>query len=122
MKKVLLALSLTIIFMSAVAYCNEAIAATFTWTNPTAREDGTPLQPGEIAGYRIYWGQDGDYQNTIIVEGMRTAHIEALPVGTHTAVITVVDSDGRESLYSNEVLVDIPKSLISPIINFKITP
>lgn len=90
---------------------------TLTWTAPSEREDGTGLALSEIAGYHIYYGTTaGDYQNTIIIDDFTaTEYVFAeMPPATYYLVITTIDTDGRESVYSNEVIVVIPNYFASP--------
>lgn len=78
------------------------------WTAPMFREDDTPLDPStEIGGYNIYYGTtQGDYQFNMNVAGntlYKDLDFSVLPLPLY-AVITTVDNDGRESLYSKEVV------------------
>ena len=79
------------------------------WTTPELREDGTILINSEISGYRIYYGSTaGDYQNQIDIDsGSNSAQVSAIPSGTYYAVVTAIDVDGRESLYSDEVIITV---------------
>lgn len=80
------------------------------WTAPSAREDGSPLSPSEIAGFNIYYGTEaGDYQDQIIIDdpSAENAQVEELPPGTYYLVVTAVDTDGRESLYSPEIVINL---------------
>jgi hypothetical protein len=79
------------------------------WTSPEFREDGTILISNEISGYRIYYGTaPGDYQNQVDIDsGSNSAQISAIPSGTYYVVVTAIDMDGRESLYSREVVITI---------------
>ena len=80
-----------------------------SWTSPVLREDGTVLINNEISGYRIYYGTaSGDYENQVDVDSSsNSAQVSAIPSGTYYAVVTAVDVDGRESLYSSEVVITI---------------
>ena len=121
--KLLITLTLTIIFMSAVACCNEAMAAELSWVNPTEREDNTPISIDEIAGYRVYYGQGEDLQNQIDIEGARTSYTADFPKGVEiTAVITVIDTDGRESVYSNPMVFTVPKLRPKAATGFNVIP
>jgi len=79
------------------------------WTAPLEREDVTPLSLSEIAGYHVYYGTEaGDYQNQLDVESdLTAAQVPDLLSGTYYVVVTAIDTDGRESLYSSEVVVSI---------------
>lgn len=90
---------------------NTVLAALgVTWTVPSVREDGiTPLPIGEVAGFRIYYGTTaGDYRQQVnVTNSVGNVQVEDIPAGTYYVVVTVVDTDGRESVYSNEVVVVI---------------
>ena len=82
----------------------------FMWTAPVEREDNSPLDPNtEIVEYRIYWGTaQGDYQNEISVAGntlYTDLDFNVLPLPLYL-VMTAVDNDGRESMYSSESVFD----------------
>ena len=84
---------------SAVA----ASAVTLAWDAPVMRADESPLMPGEIAGYRVYYGtEEGNYPNRIDVnDGTATqVNLTDLLPGTYYLVVTTYDVDGRESEYS----------------------
>ena len=74
--------------------------ALLRWTAPFERTDGTPLQPGEITGYRIYQGSEsrGWFKNHYLADGAQTTlWLETLPPDLHYFSITAVDSSGQES-------------------------
>ncbi len=80
------------------------------WTAPSQREDGTAIALSEIASYHIYYGtESGDYQDVIFIEDSSAdqAQVADIPPGTYYVVVTTVDTDGRESAYSSEVVVNI---------------
>ena len=80
-----------------------------SWTAPSEREDNTPISMSEIAGYRIYYGTTpGDYQYEIeINDAYNDVADISLLQGTYYAVITTVDVDGRESVFSEEVILNV---------------
>ena len=86
----------------------DVIASTviLAWDAPVARADGSPLLPGEIGGYRVYYGpEEGSYPNRIDVNdgtAVQTTLTSLLP-GTYYFVVTTYDIDGRESEYSTVV-------------------
>ena len=103
-----------------MALTEQAMAQTITWTNPTEREDGTPLALTEIGGYRIYWGSaSGDLQQTIVVNGQRTAHTVDFPPGKSYFQMTVVDTAGRESLPTPELVAEVPIYDPKPVTNMQ---
>lgn len=83
-----------------------------TWVAPAAREDNSPISMAEIAGYRIYYGEiQGEYQNQYEVDDAYDNDLDptelGLSSGVYYLVITTVDTDGRESNFSEEVTVNI---------------
>ncbi len=81
-----------------------------SWTAPSEREDGSALALSEIASYHIYYGaKAGEYQDQINIDdpSVVSAQVEALPSGTYYLVVTAIDTDGRESLYSPEIVVTL---------------
>jgi hypothetical protein len=80
-----------------------------SWTAPVAREDEAPISMVEIAGFRIYYGTTpGDYQQTIDVNDAYIDEIALdVPAGTYYLVMTTIDVDGRESTYSEEMVLDV---------------
>ena len=87
-------------------------AAILSWVAPAERTDNSSLSMAEIAGYRIYYGSaQGNYSEHVVindayVDEYNLGNID-LPAGTYYAVMTTVDSDGRESSYSQEVVFDV---------------
>lgn len=82
------------------------------WIAPSGREDGSGLSLSEIGGYRLYYGvESGNYQSQIEINDSSADKVEligiGIPRGTYYVVMTTVDMDGRESLYSSEVVVNL---------------
>ena len=115
MKKYLLGLLL----LPAVAAANITVdpstepSYTITCTQPIEREDGTPLAIGEIAENRFYVGSSsGDYTDMISnlpPTCSLTVDATAVADGQYFYVVTAVDTDGRESTYSQEKVVTIQR-------------
>lgn len=86
---------------------------TLTCTQPIEREDGTPLAIGEIAENRFYIGTaPNDYQEQISnIPASCSLNVDATAVadGNYYYVVTVVDTDGRESLYSTPFVVTVQR-------------
>jgi len=79
-----------------------------TWLAPSARSNGDPLSLAEIAGYQIHYGtKAGNYPNQVDVNDptAESTEIAGLTSGTYYLVLTTIDSDGRESSYSPEIVV-----------------
>ena len=81
--------------------------ASLSWVAPSEREDNTPISLSEIAGYRIYYGTaPGDYQYELEISDAYNDVVDiSLLQGTYYAVITTVDVDGRESVFSEEMIL-----------------
>jgi hypothetical protein len=77
--------------------------ATLSWTPPTLRSDGAPLD--NLAGYRIYYGNTPDSTSNVIAvptAGVTTYVVENLGAGTWYFAVSAVDSAGMESVRSNQ--------------------
>ena len=109
MKFILLSLSLLLSCIVLAADTN------LTWVAPIEREDNTAFAENEIKEFRVYYGTaPGDYQNTVSVvradvNVVTPLHLSlVLPTGfIYYFVVTTVDVDGRESLYSDEVFIPL---------------
>ena len=85
---------------------------TLEWTAPSEREDNTALSLSEIQGYRIFYSKIKGrylYANSISVSGngsvqQFTIPIHTIPSGKYFIVMTVIDTDGRVSEYSDPAL------------------
>lgn len=79
-----------------------------SWDAPMFRSDGaTRLETAEVRNYRIYFGiKSGEYLGYLDVAGGTNTQIDVpgLPPGTYYIVVTTIDTEGRESLYSPEVI------------------
>ena len=81
--------------------------AVLSWVAPSEREDSTALSLSEIVGYRIYYGvEPGIYQDRVVINdpAATQAQITGIPSGNYFAVITTIDTDGRESSWSTPAL------------------
>ena len=81
------------------------------WIAPTEREDATAISLSELGGFKIYYGTAPDMYNDSISINDNTATTYALlvPNGfTYHIVVTAIDTEGRESLYSPAIAVDLP--------------
>jgi len=110
MKKLLL---LLLISVSAIASIN------FSWVAPSEREDNTPLSLSEIGGYNIYCGTEVGVYPIMIPIGDPTAtsatlENSELPLGTNYCVMTTVDTEFRESLFSNVITVEMVLDKANP--------
>jgi len=81
-------------------------AAVLSWSAPNEREDGSVLVLTEIAGFRIYYGlETGVYHGQIDIDEHTATQVQSpmLPSGKYFFVMTTIDTDGRESVFSHEV-------------------
>jgi hypothetical protein len=77
-----------------------------SWVAPVEREDGTPISMSEIAGYRVYYGaSQGNYTNEVEIADSNTMQVTLsnLTTGTYYIAVTTIDTDGRESGFSQAV-------------------
>jgi len=89
---------------------NSAIAdINLSWVAPAEREDNAPISLSEIAGFKVYFGTaQGQYSNNIVInDGSAVGHtLTSMPAGdTYYVVITTLDTEGRESQFSPEVVI-----------------
>lgn len=89
----------------------DAFADTDTvcWTAPTQRSDNTPLPPTEIGGYNVY-GPGGLMQGNVT-----GTCVDILATSVEQIIhITAFDTDGRESIPSQTVVIAPGKSAPNP--------
>lgn len=76
------------------------------WQAPSDRINGAPLQPSDIAGYRIYVGNaPGQYTRTVDIDDPQVTRyvLHGLKAGEeYYLAITTIDRQGRESPKSGE--------------------
>ena len=89
---------------------SSSSSAKLGWVAPSVREDNSVLVLSDIAGFRIYYGtSSGNYSSTIKIDDHTEtqAALDDLPSGTYFVAVTTVDVNGRESLYSAEVVITL---------------
>ncbi|SCZ66473.1 fibronectin type III domain-containing protein [Thiohalomonas denitrificans] len=77
-----------------------------SWDPPTARADGAGIAPGDLGGYKIYYGTSPESldQMVEVKGGSRTRLvIDNLPPRTYYFAVTAYDRTGRESRISEIV-------------------
>ena len=88
----------------------EAGDITVSWVAPAEREDGSVLSMAEIAGYRVHYGDSqGSYPYEVPVDSGSTMSVTLanLAAGTYYIAVTTVDTDGRESVLSQEAVITV---------------
>lgn len=101
-------------FFTAVANA-ASVSAELSWNAPTARVDGTPLDPSEIREYRIYYAVDDDIdpsaEPVIVSSGYaETVTIDLQPRAEPYHIvfaITAVDLIGLQSDLSDVVIKSV---------------
>jgi hypothetical protein len=78
-----------------------------SWTAPSSRMDGTPLAISEIDGYTIYIGNSQSSLQATLETDQSSASIKNLEPGTYYLAVTVTDSEGLESGYSQIISKEI---------------
>ena len=96
------------LFLSACSGGGGDATEGLSWSVPTEREDGSALAISDIASYRIYYGlETGIYTGNIDIDHTTTqAQLSSLPSDKYFVVITTIDTDGRESVFSSEVEIN----------------
>ena len=84
-------------------------AVQFSWAYPTHRTDGSDFEVYQVKNFRIYQvSEEGDVDTVYEVDALDTDYkIEALSQGQYHFSITVVDTEGLESGFSETVSVSI---------------
>lgn len=107
-----------ILIFLLMSFTAQAYQYKLTWTSPTERADGTPLPISEISHYDLY--ADGAFL-TEVPGGDSTFSSQMAP-GEHCFAMKTVDTDGGESVFSNEACAVLPSDAVpnSVIINVTI--
>jgi len=81
----------------------------FSWVGASEREDGTPYLPADRRGYNVFIYPAGGSPAEVTFTAVSEANDFSMPVsdlgnplaeGEYEMVITDVDTDGRESMFS----------------------
>ncbi len=87
---------------------DEILASvSLSWVAPAEREDTTALSLSEIAGYKIYYSTtQGQYSSSVTINDSTAVGytFTNFSSGTYYFVVTTIDTDGRESTYSAEIV------------------
>ena len=79
---------------------------TLDWTPPIQNTDGTPVAAGEVAGYKILYGESPSALNQFVAisDATTTTYtFQNLPASTWYFAIVAVDSAGNESAPTNVI-------------------
>lgn len=101
--------------LAAMAANSAPVSADLSWTAPTARVDGTQLDPSEIAEYRVYYAVDDDIDpdgTPIVVSSgyAETVTIDLQPRAEPYDILfgaTAVDLNGLQSDMSDIVIKSV---------------
>lgn len=103
MKKLIILLTSIVTYAFSNVVISQDQTATLSWTAPTERTDGTPLE--DLAGFKIYWGvEEGEYTHSATIETPNASSyvVTGLERGTtYYFAATAFDSEGLESDFSN---------------------
>lgn len=81
--------------------------AFLSWGTPTLYTDGTPVAPGNIKEYRVYFGtSSGSYSSSPVSNQTTSIQVKDIitrGTGTYYFVVTAIDLTDVESDFSNEV-------------------
>ena len=104
-----------LLLITLLSFNAFAADAALTWVAPVERIDNTALSETEIGSFKVYYGTaTGDYKDVVSVNRVDANSATplnltlTLPTGfTYYFVVTTVDLDGRESVYSTEVSIPL---------------
>ena len=96
-------LPLVLAMMSPLALAANVV--TLSWSPPTARVDGTPIQPTDISAYHIY--SDISPNPIPLAGNVYSYSWQEVETGNHCFTITATDLNGLSSAKSNQVCKEI---------------
>ena len=87
----------------------------FTWADPTANTDGSPIASGEITGYQVgvrsSGGAAGTYPTLVSAAATdSSAVVPALAAGSYAAAVQTLSASNGNSAWSGEVTFSIVAS------------
>lgn len=93
-----------------------AESITVSWTHPNTRNDGTALALSDLRESRLYCStnnqQSWALEETIAIPAAFVLH--DFPIGVHECAVTAVDTNGRESDFSNIITITVLAARPSP--------
>lgn len=99
-----------------------------TWENPTAYEDGTPLEPGSIVAYEVWSSfQDADFEYAKWIpysaeEDKREYTIEVANIGTYCFKMGTVAQGKNRSAKSIPACYTVTESDLNPVSPIQVIP
>jgi hypothetical protein len=93
--------SLPAFFIDVVDSRSATGSTSLRWVPPIENEDGTALV--NLAGYRVYWGRDGDWlRNSVFIDDPRVVSyfVDNLLPGSYEFAVTAVNNHGMESRFA----------------------
>ena len=108
------------LFVLVMAFASMASAdtANISFTAPTEREDNTPLAPEEIGGFNVF-NEQGELVKQL--PGDARSWTEPTTSAPQSRFVTTVDTDGRESVYSQQVTIPAGISDPKPVTGLTVT-
>jgi hypothetical protein len=96
--------ALLLLALTQVVLAQTVMDLTFTWKQPTQRENGTALAATEIGGYEINYKKvtDPTYTVAMVPKGSTTLTVKSLPKADYTVLVATYDTNG---LYSSFIPV-----------------
>ena len=75
---------------------------TLQWNIPTERENGSPLDLNDIAGYEVVYQLKDETAHTVSVAGgeVNSLQLDGLTPGSYTYKVRAVDVDGKSNQFS----------------------
>lgn len=84
-------------------------SALISWQAPTTRADGSALTAADIAGYELFYSEDGTSMSklTSLSAGELSVQVDDLAAGTHYFALATKDVNGMQSALSSTISVTI---------------
>jgi hypothetical protein len=95
-----------IVFYEPVGYDTDHYAIELTWDTPRSREDGSPLEAGDILEYVIEYGYDDsqiDQRITVPHQVVNSYILDGIQPGRLFLRIATVDTDGFQGSFSDPI-------------------
>jgi len=94
--------------LAVLSFSAQAYQFKITWTAPAERTDGTPLPVSEIDHYDLY----ADGALLTAVPGGASTFESSMAPGQHCFSMKTVDTEDRQSVFSNEVCKTLPSDAV----------